>query len=196
MADCTTPTRSKSRPHWQIGREILIQQDAQGWGARMIDRLSQDLRQGFPGMKGFSARNPKYMRAFAEAWPDEQIVQEALAQITWYHNIALLEKLDLSTERAWYARKAIENGWSRAILVYQIDTNLRQRQGSAQSNLERTLPAPQSELAQQLLKDPYTFDFLGLGEEAHERALPAELKGSLPTIEALEAELAPDQEIG
>jgi predicted nuclease of restriction endonuclease-like (RecB) superfamily len=157
--------------YWQIGREILIQQDAQGWGAKVIDRLSQDLRRAFPGMKGFSARNLKYMRAFAEAWTGEQFVQDVLAQISWYHNIALLEKLNLPTEREWYARKAIEYGWSRNILVHQIDTNLRQRLGSAQSNFERTLPAPQSELAQQLLKDPYTFDFLGLGEEAHERDL-------------------------
>jgi predicted nuclease of restriction endonuclease-like (RecB) superfamily len=157
--------------YWQTGCEILIQQDAQGWGARVIDRLSQDLRQAFPGMKGFSARNLKYMRAFADAWPDEQFVQEVLAQITWYHNIALLEKLDLSTDRKWYARKAIENGWSRNILVHHIDTRLHERLGSAQSNFERTLLAPQSELAQQLLKDPYTFDFLSLGEEAHERDL-------------------------
>ncbi|MCX6032410.1 MAG: PDDEXK nuclease domain-containing protein [Chloroflexi bacterium] len=157
--------------YWQIGREILSQQDAQGWGAKVIDRLSQDLRQAFPEMKGFSARNLKYMRAFAEAWPDEQFVQEMLAQITWYHNVALLEKLDLPPDRVWYARKAIENGWSRAILVHQIDTKLHERLGSAQSNFARTLPAPQSELAQQLLKDPYTFDFLSLGEEAHERDL-------------------------
>ena len=157
--------------YWQIGREILIQQDAQGWGSKVIDRLSQDLRQTFPEMKGFSSRNLKYMRAFAEAWPNEQFVQEVLAQITWYHNIALIEKLDLPPDRIWYARKAIENGWSRNILVHQIDTRLHQRIGSAQSNFERTLPAPQSELAQQLLKDPYMFDFLSLGEEAHERDL-------------------------
>ncbi len=111
------------------------------------------------------------MRAFAQAWPDETFVQEVLAQITWYHNIALLEKLDLPSDRVWYARKAIENGWSRNILVHQIDTRLHERLGAAQSNFARTLPAPQSELAQQLLKDPYTFDFLSLGEDAHERDL-------------------------
>jgi predicted nuclease of restriction endonuclease-like (RecB) superfamily len=157
--------------YWQIGREILIQQDAQGWGARVIDRLSQDLRLAFPGMKGFSARNLKYMRAFAEAWPDEQFVQQVVAQLPWGHNVRLLDRIADHVEREWYARKAIENGWSRNILVHQIDTNLMQRLGSAQSNFERTLPAPQSELAQQLLKDPYIFDFLGLGEEAHERDL-------------------------
>jgi predicted nuclease of restriction endonuclease-like (RecB) superfamily len=144
--------------YWQIGREILIQQDAQGWGARVIDRLSQDLSQAFPGMKGFSARNLKYMRAFAEAWPDEQFVQQVVAQLPWGHNVRLLDRITDHVEREWYARKAIENGWSRNILVHQIDTNLRQRLGAGQSNFERTLPAPQSELAQRLLKDPCTFD--------------------------------------
>ncbi len=105
--------------YWQIGREILIQQDAQGWGAKVIDRLSQDLRQAFPEMKGFSARNLKYMRAFAEAWPDESFVQQVAAQIPWFHNCVLLDKLASPGEREWYARKAIENGWSRAILVHQ-----------------------------------------------------------------------------
>ena len=105
--------------YWQIGREILIQQDAQGWGAKVIDRLSHDLRQAFPEMKGFSARNLKYMRAFAEAWSDESFVQQVAAQIPWFHNCVLLDKLASPGEREWYARKAIENGWSRAILVHQ-----------------------------------------------------------------------------
>ena len=157
--------------YWQIGREILIQQVAQGWGAKVIDRLSQDLRQAFPEMKGFSARNLKYMRAFAEAWPDQSFVQQVAAQIPWFHNCVLLDKLSSPEEREWYARKAIENGWSRASLVHQIDTKLHMRLGSAQSNFATALPAPQSELAQQLLKDPYTFDFLSLGAEAHERDL-------------------------
>ena len=157
--------------YWQIGREILAQQTAQGWGSKVIDRFSQDLCQAFPEMKGFSSRNLKYMRAFAEAWPDEAFVQEALAQITWYHNIALIEKLDNVSERKWYVRKAIENGWSRNILVHQIESKLHLRIGEAQTNFARTLPPPQSELAQQILKDPYTFDFLGLGEEAQERDL-------------------------
>jgi len=157
--------------YWQIGREILAQQAEHGWGAKVIDRLSEDLRQAFPEMKGFSPRNLKYMRAFAEAWPDEAFVQEALAQITWYHNIALIEKLANVSERKWYARKTIENGWSRHILVHQIESRLHLRIGEAQTNFARTLPPPQSELAQQVLKDPYTFDFLGLGEEAQERDL-------------------------
>lgn len=163
--------RGLVRLYWQIGREILAQQSAQGWGARVIDHLAQDLRQTFPEMKGFSPRNLKYMRAFAAAWPDEPFVQEVLAQIPWYHNIALIEKLDVPETRIWYARKAIENGWSRNILAHQIDSRLHLRLGAAQTNFAATLPPPQSELAQQILKDPYTFDFLGIGPEAHERDL-------------------------
>lgn len=145
--------RELVRLYWQIGREILIQQDTQGWGARVIDRLAQDLRQAFPEMKGFSARNLKYMRAFAEAWPEEPFVQQVAAQIPWFHSCVLLDKLSLPEEREWYARQAIENGWSRNVLAHQIDTRLHERLGAAQSNFARTLPAPQSELAQQLLKD-------------------------------------------
>jgi predicted nuclease of restriction endonuclease-like (RecB) superfamily len=111
------------------------------------------------------------MRAFAEAWPDELFVQQVAAQLPWFHNCVLLDKLTTSSEREWYASKAIENGWSRNILVHQIDTRLHLRIGEAQTNFARTLPPPQSELAQQVLKDPYTFDFLGLGEEARERDL-------------------------
>jgi predicted nuclease of restriction endonuclease-like (RecB) superfamily len=157
--------------YWQIGREILAQQAQHGWGAKVIDHLSQDLRQAFPEMKGFSPRNLKYMRAFAEAWPDDLFVQEVLAQITWYHNITLVEKLANPAEREWYARKTIENGWSRNILVHQIDSRLHLRLGEAQTNFAHTLPSPQSELAQQVLKDPYVFDFLNLGEAAYERDL-------------------------
>lgn len=157
--------------YWQIGREILAQQAAHGWGAKVIDRLSEDLRRAFPAMKGFSPRNLKYMRAFADAWPDEVFVQQVAAQLPWFHNCVLLDKLATPFEREWYARKAIENGWSRNILVHQIESQLHLRIGEAQTNFARTLPPPQSELAQQVLKDPYTFDFLELGEETHERDL-------------------------
>ncbi|MGH9799642.1 MAG: PDDEXK nuclease domain-containing protein [Blastocatellia bacterium] len=157
--------------YWQIGRDILTRQQQQGWGAMVIDRLSADLRHAFPEMKGFSPRNLKYMRAFAEAWPDEQFVQQAAAQIPWFHNCILLDKLADAAEREWYTRKTFENGWSRDVLVLQIESRLYHRQGKAVSNFERTLPKPQSDLAQQLLKDPYNFDFLTLGDEAHERDL-------------------------
>lgn len=157
--------------YWGIGKEILARQDQEGWGAKVIDRLAKDLRSEFPGQQGLSPRNLKYMRALAEAWPDESIVQEPLAQLTWYHNITLLEKVKAEPERLWYAQQTILNGWSRNVLVMQIETGLFRRQGKAVTNFQTTLPSPQSDLAQQLLKDPYNFDFLTLTEEAHERDL-------------------------
>jgi len=123
-------------------------------------------------MKGFSPQNLRYMRSFAEAWMDEPILQEPLAKLTCYHNITLLEKLATREESLWYARQTIVNGWSRNILVHQIETCLHERQGSSQTDFERTLPAPQSDLAQNLLKAPYNFDFLTLGREAEERDTP------------------------
>jgi predicted nuclease of restriction endonuclease-like (RecB) superfamily len=122
-------------------------------------------------MKGFSSRNLKYMRAFAQAWPDQAFVQGPLARLPWYHQLALLEKLQTVGERAWYAAKAIEHNWSRNILVMQIETRLMERQGSALTNFAESLPAPQSDLARESLKDPYRLDFLGLGEEAEEREI-------------------------
>jgi len=157
--------------YWSIGRDILARQGREGWGAKVIERLAVDLRREFPEMSGLSPRNLRYMRAFAEAWPDEAIVQEPLAQLTWYHNLALLEQLKDPSEREWYARAALQNGWSRHILVHQIETRLHQRQGQATTNFDRALPTPQSELAAQILKDPYNFDFLSLTEEARERDL-------------------------
>ncbi len=150
---------------------ILERQQEFGWGAKVIEQLSQDLRREFPEIKGFSSRNLKYMRAFAEAYPDSAIVQEVLAQITWYHNLALLEKLKVPDERLWYAQQTINNGWSRNILVIQIETRLHERQGKAITNFEQTLPKPQSDLANSLLKSSYSFDFLSLGREAQERDL-------------------------
>lgn len=157
--------------YWQIGREILNRQEQEGWGAKVIDRLAQDLRQAFPQMKGFSPRNLKYMRAFAQAYPEEAFVQQAAAQIPWFHNCLILDRLKDPAEREWYIRACIQHGWSRAILEAQIETGLYRRQGAALTNFARTLPAPQSELAQQVLKDPYNFDFLSLHDEAVERDL-------------------------
>lgn len=157
--------------YWQIGQDILNRQQQQGWGAKVIDRLANDLQKAFPEMKGFSSRNLKYMRSFAETYPDFEFVQEVLAQITWYHNIALMEKVKSPEERLWYGRQTIEQGWSRNVLVHQIESGLYRRQGKADTNFSRTLPNPQSELAQQLLKDPYNFDFISLGKEAQEQEL-------------------------
>lgn len=157
--------------YWQIGRDILARQARQGWGAKVIERLAQDLRAAFPDMKGFSPRNLKYMRAFAEAWPEAEFVQAVLAQLPWYHQLALLDKLTRPEDRRWYAAKAIEHNWSRNILVMQIETRLRERSGTAVTNFDTKLPKPHSDLARESLKDPYRFDFLGLTDEAQEREI-------------------------
>ncbi len=157
--------------YWSIGRDILTRQKEQGWGSKVIDRLAEDLRKAFPEMTGFSPRNLKYMRAFAGAWPEEQFVQQAAAQIPWFHNCVLLDHVKRPQEREWYIHQTIEYGWSRNVLVHQIESGLYRRQGKALTNFTQALPAPQSELAQQIIKDPYNFDFLNLGKEAQEREL-------------------------
>ncbi len=165
--------------YWGIGREILQRQVSEGWGAKVIDQLAQDLHRAFPDMKGLSLRNLKYMRALAEAWPEEAIVQQAAAQLPWFHNCVLLDKVKEPAERIWYIYQTIQNGWSRNVLVMQIESGLYRRQGKAITNFQATLPAPQSDLAQQLIKDPYNFDFLTLSAEAHERDLERELQKHL-----------------
>lgn len=157
--------------YWQIGREILTRQQQEGWGAKVVERLAKDLKREFPDIKGFSRTNLLYMRAFAEAYPDEEFVQRIAGQIPWRHNQVLLDKLKRPEERLWYAQQSLENGWSRDILVMQIESNLYQRQGGAVTNFKQTLPQPQSDLAHQLLKDPYNFDFLTIGNAVQEREL-------------------------
>lgn len=157
--------------YWEIGREILRRQEAEGWGTKVIERLAADLRAEFPEMTGLSARNLKYMRKFAESWPDVQIVQEVLAQLSWYSISTLLDKLPDTRTRQWYAFQSINHGWSRNVLVHQIETKLHLRQGQIQSNFERTLPPADSDLAREILKDPYIFDFLSLGPEHTEREI-------------------------
>jgi predicted nuclease of restriction endonuclease-like (RecB) superfamily len=157
--------------YWQIGRDILQRQKEEGWGTKVIDRIARDLKQAFPEMKGFSPRNIKYMRALAEAYPDEQIVLRLIAQIPWGHNQSLLNKLDQLDQRLWYAQKAIENGWNRNTLELQIKSDLFSRQGGALTNFDFTLPESQSDLAQSLLKSEYNLEFLELKEKAHEREL-------------------------
>ena len=157
--------------YWGIGTQILARQREDGWGAKVIERLARDLHAEFPEMRGLSPRNLKYMRAFAEAWPDEAIVQQLAAQLPWFHNCVLLDKVKVPSERTWYIGQAIENGWSRNVLVMQIESGLYRRQGKALTNFQATLPTPQSDLAQQLIKDPYNFDFLTLAAQARERDL-------------------------
>ena len=155
--------------YWEVGRVILARQQAEGWGAKVIDRLSNDLRQAFPDMQGLSPRNLKYMRAFAAAWPEEAIVQRVVAQLPWKQNIALLDKLSTPGERLWYAEKAAQHGWSQPVLCLQIENHLHQRQGKAQNNFAFTLPPADSDLAAQIFKDPYLFDFVGTGDPRRER---------------------------
>ena len=157
--------------YWTIGTEILERQQLQGWGTKVVERLAKDLLTAFPSMTGLSARNLKYMRAFAAAWPDLEFVQAVLAQLPWYHQVALLDKLDSPEQRKWYALAAIEHGWSRNVLVHQIELRLIERQGAAVTNFAATLPPGQSELAQQLTKDPYIFETIGLGATYREREL-------------------------
>ena len=157
--------------YWSIGRDILTRQAEQGWGAKVVDKLSADLRREFPDMKGFSRTNLLYMRAFADAYPEEAIVQQVAGQIPWFHNCILLDKVKDRDQRLWYARAVVEHGWSRNVLAHHIETNLFARQGKAITNFARTLPAPQSDLAQQIIKDPFNFDFLTLHKDAREREL-------------------------
>jgi len=157
--------------YWHIGREILDRQEHLGWGAKVVDQISLDLTKAFPGMKGFSVRNLKYMRRFAQEYPDGEFVQAPLAQITWYHHLALLDKVKDLGERMWYINKTIEHGWSRNVLVHQIESGLHQRQGCAVTNFEQSLPKPQSDLAKEILKNPYSFDFLTICNAAHEREI-------------------------
>jgi predicted nuclease of restriction endonuclease-like (RecB) superfamily len=172
--------------YWQIGRDILQRQAHEGWGAKVIDRLAADLHHAFPDMTGFSPRNLKYMRAFAEGWPDDAIVQQAAAQIPWFHNCVILDKVKDPEERLWYARATVEHGWSRAVLVHWIESDLYRCQGKATTNFVKSLPSPESDLAREILKDPYNFEFLSLAEEAEERALQ---KGLLEHIQQFLVEL-------
>jgi predicted nuclease of restriction endonuclease-like (RecB) superfamily len=187
--------------YWDIGRLILDRQRREGWGAKVIDRLALDLQRAFPGQQGFSPRNLKYMRAFAEAWPETVIVQQvgaqlaapqkskppimqvplaqtvgsivqrSVAQLPWRHHTILLDKLSSAEIRLWYAAKAVEHGWSGEVLALQIEAGLHERQGKAVTNFKTTLPPAQSDLAQGITKDPYLFDFLTLRDDANERAV-------------------------
>jgi predicted nuclease of restriction endonuclease-like (RecB) superfamily len=211
--------RELMRLYWHIGRAILRAQRAEGWGAKVVERLAKDLAAEFPEMGGFSTRNLKYMLAFASAWEPIEIVQqpvaqlgdasagtqvgpqaagqslgsivqrpvahivsqpvtqfedgppEPLAQLSWSANLILLHQLKDPAARLWYARKAVEHGWSRAVLTVQIESRLHERSGKAITNFARTLPPAQSDMAREVLKDPYTFDFLTLGEAVQERDL-------------------------
>ena len=155
--------------YWDIGRMILERQERAGWGARVIDRLAADLRKAFPDMRGFSPRNLKYMRAFAAAWPERPFVQQLAARIPWTHNCLLLDRLPNAATREWYVRATVQEGWSRSILTLQIEGRAHERRGKALTNFAKTLPPEDSDLAVQVFKDPYLFDFLGTADPRRER---------------------------
>lgn len=163
--------------YWEIGRTIVESQHKQGWGARIIDKLSKDLRNAFPNMKGFSISNLKYMRQFALEYQDVIISQQVVGQLPWGHNVTLLDKVRSKEKRNWYADQAIVNGWSRDILSMQIESCLYERQSNKNkiTNFKQTLPPYQSDLAEQMLKDPYKLDFLTIYNEAREKEIEDEL---------------------
>lgn len=162
--------------YWEIGKEIYDRQENEKWGSSVIERLAQDLQNEFPGVQGFSRANIFYMRAFYLA---NQKVQQLVGQIKdlpffqipWGHNIILMTKLKDDDQRLWYANKAIELGWSRNMLEIWIENDLFHRQGKGINNFQNTLPKLQSDLATQMMKDPYCFDFLMLGEDAREHEI-------------------------
>lgn len=157
--------------YWEIGSAIYQKQKNEGWGAKTIEKLAGDLKSAFPGMKGFSRTNLKYMIQFAKEYPGIEIGQQAVGQIPWGHNILLLQKLMSKEERLWYAQKTIENGWSRNVLLHWLDSRLHKREGETINNFQATLPSPQSDLADQILKNPYCFDFLTLRDKFDEKEL-------------------------
>ena len=156
--------------YWRTGKILSEMISQKGWGAKTLEKLSRDLIKTFPDVKGFSLRNLHYMREFAESYSEENCAT-AVAQLPWGHNLVLLRKLKNLEERLWYAQQIIENGWSRSVLETWIESDLYRRKGKAISNFKQTLPLPQSDIAQQVLKDPYNFGFLTLDKEYREKEL-------------------------
>lgn len=161
--------------YWSIGRQLAERESQEGWGAKVVTRLSADIRTRFPDAKGFSPRNLRYMKSFAQAWPEFPMLQAPLATLPWYHQIALLEKLDDAATRLWYAAAAARHGWSRNVLTHQIETRLHERSGQAITNFKTTMVPADSDLAQQATKDPYVFDFLAMTDRRSERELELQL---------------------
>ena len=171
MRASTAVNRELILLNWSIGREISARFQTEEWGSKIVNRLASDLQAEFPGVEGFSPRNLRYMRTFAEAWPDTAMLPQLVATLPWGHHRVLLDRIKDHATREWYLKAAVEYGWSRNILVHQIEGRRHERQGKALTNFSRTLPAGDSDLAEQLLKDPYNFDFLSLGPSAREREL-------------------------
>ena len=164
--------------YWEMGKSIIERQKLTQWGSSFLEQLSKDLKNEFPGMAGFSTTNLKVMRKFAEEYQGPLIGQQAVDQLPWGHIQILLFQIKDLKIREWYASKTLKNGWSRSVLEMQIETDLYSRQGKPAikvTNFHERLPKPQSDLAEQEIKDPYIFDFLTIAEGAHERATEKEL---------------------
>lgn len=171
VSHCITTTqftRQLSIILWDIGRAILDRQAAEGWGTKVVQRIATDLAVEFPGAKGFSLRNLKYMRAFAEAWPNREFVQQVVAQISWGNNVVLLDRVKDIEQRKTYARLAAENGWSRSTLVREIANNAAANFGRSTNNFALTMPIADSEAAIRAIRDSYDFTFLGLEKKTRE----------------------------
>lgn len=177
--------------YWDIGRAIVERQRRHGWGKAVVDRLAADLQTEFPGQSGFSPRNVWRMRSFYLAYapdlsqavsgtaPPEPVLPQPVAEIPWGHNALLIEQVKDPDARLWYARATTEFGWSRAVLEHQIETDAYRRRGKAVTNFERALPAAQSDLARETLKDPYSFGFLTLAADHAEADLQRGLVGHI-----------------
>lgn len=162
--------------YWNIGKQILERQATEGWGSKIIEKISNDLRKEFPGMTGLSYQNISYMRQFVVEYNfDDTILQRAVGEIPWGHNITIFSKVSTVEQRCWYAEQTIENGWSRNVLNMQINTNLYARQGKSINNFKATLPAMQSDLAEAIIKDPYNLEFLAIEGKLKERELEEKL---------------------
>ena len=161
--------------YWRIGNQILERQKEEGWGSKVIENISKDLRKEFPEMKGLSYQNISYMRQFAIEYSNNVILQQAIGELPWGHNITIFSKLKDANQRIWYAQKTIENGWSRNVLSIQIQSQLYSRDGKSINNFQSTLPAPQSDLAASIIKDPYNLEFLDIQGKFHERELEEKL---------------------
>lgn len=165
--------------YWELGKDIVEKQEKEGWGSKVLEKVAKDLQNDFPGIEGFSRTNIFRMRSFYLAYSNcptavGQLQKNQLKfffDVPWGHNCILLDKLKNFEERLWYAKKIVEHGWSRSILTVWIENDLYHREGKAITNFKTTLPAPQSDLAQQTLKDPYIFDFLTLHKEHLEKEL-------------------------
>lgn len=171
------------RFYWELGRDIVDKQKNTKWGDGFLKQLSQDLSSTFPDMKGFSKRNLELIRKWYRFWSDNTLIAKQLAtqtesvhiipifQIPWWHNVVIITKIQNSDKAFFYVNKTIQNNWSRSVLTHHIENDLFKREGKAVTNFESTLPAPQSDLAREILKDPYNFDFLTLTEKHNEKEL-------------------------